>query len=135
MSGIYGDGLTGGELTAACFDNMLPGVGGLVVRIGILLFALSTILGWEYYGETCWGYITNENKAVKYIFKFVYLAVCFVGAYTAAGSAAGLKLAWDIADTLNGFMALPNLIALLVLSPVVIAATKKYFLTGSSLEK
>ena len=136
MSGIYEtSSATGGELTAECFDSMLPGIGGIVVRVGLMLFALSTILGWEYYGETCWGYISKENKAVKFIFRVVYVVVCFVGAFTAASSSEGLKLAWDIADTLNGFMALPNLIALLVLSPVVIAATKKYFLTGSSLDK
>ena len=118
---------------------MLTGTvwGGHFVRVALLLFALSTILGWEYYGETCWGYLTKNNRFVKYGFKFVFIAVVFIGAISSSSNVledtSALDLMWSIADTLNGLMAIPNLVGLLCLSGVTIALTKKYFKTGSSL--
>ena len=83
-----------------------PGtIGGTIIQISLLFFALSTILGWSYYGERCWAYLSNNNKAVVWIFKVVFVLVCIVGA-TGNGT-----LMWDISDTLNGMMAIPNLIA------------------------
>ena len=111
-----------GAAAAAAFNAILPGnLGGIVIQISLLFFALSTIIGWSYYGERCWAYISGGNRTVDTIYKAVYVLMCVVGA---VGSG---TLMWDIADTLNGLMAIPNLIALLALSGVVAAETKKYF--------
>lgn len=131
LGGIYTDGLTGGALTAASFSALVGPWGGTFVRIALLLFALSTILGWSYYGETCWGYLTNNNKIVKYAFKIVFVLIVFVGAISSSSNilsdTSRLDLAWSIADTLNGLMAIPNLVGLLLLSGVVGKITKDYF--------
>ena len=139
LSGLYTSSLTGGALTARAVELLTGSVwGGHFVRVGLLLFALSTILGWEYYGETCWGYLTRNNKVVKYAFKLLFLAVLFIGAVSSSSTlledTSALDLMWSIADTLNGLMAIPNLIGLLLLSGVTIRLTKQYFRTGSSLE-
>ena len=130
ISGIYNDGLTGGPLTAAAFQKLIP-FGGNFVRIAILLFALSTILGWSYYGERCWGYLTNNNKVVNLIFKVVFIAIVFIGAVSTSSTilsdTSALDVVWEIADTLNGLMALPNLVGLLLLSKVTINLTRDYF--------
>ena len=111
-----------GAAAAAAFNTILPGtLGGKIIELSLLFFALSTILSWAYYGENCWGYLTNNNKAVVLIYKVIFALVCIVGAI---GSG---TLMWDIADTLNGLMAIPNLIALLLLSGVVAKLTKEYF--------
>ena len=111
-----------GAAAVQAFNMILPGtLGGLVIQISLLFFSLSTIIGWSYYGERCWGYLSNENKTVNLIFKIIFVLVCIVGA-TGSGT-----LMWDISDTLNGLMAIPNLISLLLLSGVVITTTKAYF--------
>lgn len=111
-----------GEAAVAAFNSVLPGtLGGVIIQISLLFFALSTILGWSYYGERCWGYISNNSKVVNWVYKLIFIAVCIVGA-TGSGT-----LMWDISDTLNGMMAIPNLIALLALSNVVASETKRYF--------
>lgn len=111
-----------GAAAVDAFNSVLPGtLGGIIIQISLLFFAMSTILGWSYYGERCWGYISNNNKVVDRIYKIIFIAVCIVGA-TGSGT-----LMWDISDTLNGMMAIPNLIALLALSGVVASETKKYF--------
>ena len=111
-----------GAAAAAAFNTILPGtLGGKIIELSLLFFALSTILSWAYYGENCWGYLTNNNKTVVMIYKVIFSLVCIVGAI---GSG---TLMWDIADTLNGLMAIPNLIALLMLSGVVAKLTKDYF--------
>ena len=110
-----------GAAAAAAFNTILPGtVGGVVIELSLLFFALSTILSWAYYGENCWLYLAN-SKTVVLIYKVAFALVCIVGA---VGSG---TLMWDIADTLNGLMAIPNLFALLLLSGVVTKATKDYF--------
>ena len=111
-----------GAAAAAAFNSILPGtIGGTVLQISLLFFALSTILGWSYYGERCWGYLSNNNKMVNYIFKIAFVLMCIVGS---VGSGA---LMWDISDTLNGMMAIPNLVGLLLLSGTVIRLTREYF--------
>ena len=111
-----------GAAAAAAFNSILPGtIGGTVLQISLLFFALSTILGWSYYGERCWGYLSNNNKIVNYIFKIAFVLMCIVGS---VGSGA---LMWDISDTLNGMMAIPNLVGLLLLSGTVIRLTREYF--------
>ena len=111
-----------GAAAAAAFNTILPGTfGGLIIELSLLFFALSTILSWAYYGENCWGYLTNNNKVIVTAYKVIFSLVCIVGA---VGSG---TLMWDIADTLNGLMAIPNLIALLMLSGIVTSVTKEYF--------
>lgn len=111
-----------GEAAAAAFNAILPGsAGGIVIQLSLLFFAFSTIIGWSYYGERCWAYISGGNRTVDLIYKLLYVLMCIVGA---VGSG---TLMWDISDTLNGLMALPNLIALLLLSGVVAKETRRYF--------
>lgn len=111
-----------GVAAATAFNAILPGtIGGMVIQISLLFFALSTIVGWSFYGERCFGYISGNNAHVINVYKVLYVLMCVVGA-TGSGT-----LMWDIADTLNGLMAIPNLIALLALSGVVAAETKRYF--------
>jgi AGCS family alanine or glycine:cation symporter len=128
--------LTGGALSASAFGAVFP-AGDIIVRFALLLFALSTILGWSYYGERCWGYLSKNNKTVNLCFRIVFVALVFVGSIASSSNVlhdtSALELAWEIADTLNGLMAIPNLIGLIVLSGVTFALTKKYFTTGSSL--
>ena len=128
LSGVYttAGGLDAfsskGAAAVAAFNAILPGtIGGILIQISLIFFALSTIISWSYYGERCWGYLTHDNKAFNMIYKIIFILVCIVGA---VGSG---TLMWDIADTLNGLMAIPNLIALLALSGVVAKITKDYF--------
>ena len=119
-----------GAAAAAAFNAILPGqLGGTVIQISLLFFALSTIIGWSLYGERCWGYLSRDSKAVSYAYKLLYALMCVVGA-VGSGS-----LMWDVADTLNGLMAIPNLISLLALSGVVAAETKRYFDRADKPEK
>ena len=101
-------------------------IGALIIAVGISLFALSTVLSWGLYGTRCCEYIfgTKFNK----VYQMIFVIVCVIGATMDLG------LAWDIADTLNGLMAIPNLIALLGLSGVVVSLTKEYF-AGVDTEK
>ena len=110
----------GTELIAASFATVFgTKLGALIVAAGIGLFALSTILSWSLYGTRCFEFLTG-GKGIK-AFQTVFVAVVVVGATLE------LELVWDIAETLNGFMAIPNLIALLGLSGVVVKLTKDYF--------
>lgn len=107
-----------GTLTARAFQSVLPG-GQILVTIGLVLFAYSTILGWSVYGERCIIYLFGDKASLPFRIIFV-LAVPL-------GALAQLDLVWALADLFNGLMALPNLIALIFLSPVVFRATKEYF--------
>lgn len=111
-----------GAAAVAAFNAILPGtLGGTVIQVSLLFFALSTILGWSYYGSQCWGYLSKNNRLVDRIYKVAFILVCVVGA-TGSGT-----LMWNISDTLNGMMAIPNLIALLALSGVAASITREYF--------
>ena len=113
---------TKGSAAVAAFNSILPGtLGGTIIQISLIFFALSTILSWSYYGERCWGYISRDNKVVTSVYKVIFVLFCIVGA-TGSGD-----LMWNISDTLNGAMAIPNLIALLLLSGAVASITKEYF--------
>lgn len=104
-------GKTGADLTVFAFNQGLSGFGGYVVVFGLLFFAFSTIIGWCYYGEKCFEYIFGA-KVIK-LYRYLWVIGVFLG------SIAQLSLVWDLADVMNGFMMIPNLIALIVLSPVV----------------
>ena len=107
-------------LNAQALGTVLGGkTGALIIAIGLSLFALSTVLSWGLYGTRCWEFLLGE-KAVK-PYQILFTLVVIISATM------DLKLAWSIADTLNGLMAIPNLIALIALCPVVFKMTREYF--------
>lgn len=126
MTGAYDTGLDGAPLTTAAFEEGLA-YGGYVVTFGLIFFAFSTLLGWSYYGERCMEFLFGPKSIIVY--RLVYLPLIVVG------SVGGLRAVWALADTLNGLMALPNLIGLLILSPVIVKLTKEYFGKGGIYEK
>lgn len=107
----------GGVLTSLAFDQ-IPIIGPLILVVGIISFAFSTILGWAYYGERCVEYFAGKKGLIPY--RVLYIAVAVIAPVVA------LDVVWDIANILNALMALPNLIAVLLLSPVIVKETKKY---------
>ena len=119
VSGQWSSGMDGTPLTAESFETILPSWGKSMVSLGLVLFAFSTIISWSYYGEKGIEYILGRKSVLPY--KWIYLI------FLPLGAALQLKLVWTFADIANGLMALPNLIALVGLSGVVAAATKKYF--------
>lgn len=118
MGNMYMDGETGAALTTHTFNKMLPGPRGWIVTFGLIFFAYSTILGWCYYGEKCATYLFGD-KCIT-IYRVIYVATVMLG------TVASLDLVWAAADTFNGLMAIPNLIALLALSGVIIKETKDF---------
>lgn len=110
--GADGKPLTGVGLTMAAFSTHLGVVGSYIVSIGIILFAFSTILGWEYNGEKAWEYLFGTHK-YNIIYRVAFSLVVFVGATQT------LDLVWNLSDIANALMAIPNLISILVLSPVI----------------
>lgn len=107
----------GGVLTSLAFDQ-IPIIGPLILVVGIISFAFSTILGWAYYGERCVEYFAGKKGLIPY--RVLYIAVAVIAPVVA------LDVVWDIADILNALMAIPNLIAVLLLFPVIVKETKKY---------
>lgn len=107
----------GGVLTSLAFDQ-IPIIGPLILVVGIISFAFSTILGWAYYGERCVEYFAGKKGLIPY--RVLYIAVAVIAPVVA------LDVVWDIADILNALMAIPNLIAVLLLSPVIVKEKKKY---------
>jgi AGCS family alanine or glycine:cation symporter len=126
-SGLWTSGVNGAPLSSQAFAAALPHVGEHVVTIGLALFAFTTILGWSYYGERCVQYLLG-TRAIP-VFRIIWVLAIPLGAL------AKLNLIWAIADILNGLMAIPNLIALLLLSPVVFKLTRDYFLKEKSNSK
>lgn len=107
----------GGELTSLAFSQ-IPILGPVILTLGMLCFAYSTVLGWAYYGERCIEYLAGEKVLVLY--RILYVAVSFLA------PVAALDMVWTAADTLNALMAIPNLIAVIALSDLMRKDTKKY---------
>ncbi|PPK53291.1 alanine/glycine:cation symporter family protein [Marinobacter persicus] len=118
-SGAWTSGETGAALTSLAFESGLPGFGNYIVAISLAIFAFTTILGWSFYGERCIEFLFGPKAIVPY--RVVWIAAIPVGATV------NLGFIWLVADTLNAMMALPNLIALLLLSPVVFKLSRAYF--------
>ena len=110
--------LEGAALTTATFDAMLSGYGGWVVTIGLIFFAYSTTLGWCYYGEKCATYVFGDKSVPMY--RVIYVATVMLG------TVLSMDMVWAAADTFNGLMAVPNLIALLLLSRVIVQETRDF---------
>jgi len=114
--------VSGASLSSAAFNEAIPHFGGIGIAISTVFFALSTILGWAYYGEVSVGYIfKNHSKLAISIYRVVYVAFVFIGAI------AEINTVWLIADCFNALMALPNLIALVGLSGLVVKITREHF--------
>ncbi len=120
-TGSWETGLTGAELTKNAFEH-IPHLGPLVLTIGLLTFVFSTILGWSYYGERAIEYLFGKRALLPYRCAWVVMVM--------VGSVSALPLVWNFADSANALMALPNLVALLLLNGVVVAETRKYLWSG-----
>ena len=117
-TGDDGMGLTGAVLTSTAFSTTISG-GQYIVTIALTVFAFTTILGWSYYGERCWQFLFKEKTVVIYRILWVLVALSFANFK--------VDLVWDLSDALNGLMAVPNLIGLLLLAPMVFKITREYF--------
>src|SRR5690606_16967396 len=120
VTGSWTSGQTGAPLTSLAFSRGLPGEwGGIVVTLGVVFFAYSTLIGWAYYGERNAETLFGRRSVAPY--RLVFVLAVYVGAVTE------LELVWTFADIMNGLMALPNLVGLLLLSGLVARETKAYF--------
>ncbi|MGL4957847.1 MAG: alanine/glycine:cation symporter family protein, partial [Plesiomonas sp.] len=119
VTGVWNGPLSGAAMTNAAFSSGLNGIGEWIVTIGLMFFAFTTILGWNYYGERCVTYLWGTKGINPY--RWIFIALVASGAFLK------LDTIWILADIVNGLMAIPNLIALLGLRHVVIAETRDYF--------
>ena len=117
ISGVWTSGETGASLSSLAYGSLLP-FGEYIITFSLVIFAFTTILGWSYYGERCASYLFGERIILPY--RIAWIFAIFIGAVLK------VNLIWILADVMNGFMALPNLIALALLSPVIFAVTKDY---------
>ncbi len=123
LTGAWSTGLTSTALTAHAFSNVLGKAGGWIVAFASVSFGYSTLLTWSYYGLKCTNFLLGVKVSLAY--RWIWCLVIIVGALFSS-DVAGIKFIWDIADTLNGAMAIPNLIALLGLSPLIFRETRAY---------
>lgn len=118
ITGTWNSGVQGAPMSSMAFNTGLPGPGGYIVTFGLVVFAFTTMLGWSYYGERCGEYLFGVRIIMPY--RMLWVVAIYIGAVVK------LDFVWMLADALNGLMAIPNLIALLLLSPVVFAVTRDY---------
>lgn len=119
-TGAWTSGETGAPLTSLAFSLGLPGdYGGLIVTLSVALFAFSTVVGWAYYGERCMDRLFGRRAITPY--RCLYVGAVFIGAVTE------LEVVWTFSDIMNGLMALPNLVGLLLLSSLVVSETRAFF--------
>ncbi len=125
ITGAWNIGLDGVDVTIHAFAEGLPGflgtAGPAILMVCLIFFAFTTTLGWDFYGERCLEYIAGRKRRAIYAYRFAYIAAVFIGPYMTVAAV------WNIADIFNGLMAIPNLLALLLLSGVVVRETKSYF--------
>lgn len=120
VTGAWTSGETGAPLTTKAFSHGLPGEwGGIVVTVGLVFFAFSTLLGWAYYGERCMDRLFGRPAVMPY--RLLFIVLIFVG------TVLELQTVWTFSDIMNGLMALPNLVGLLLLSGLVVRETRVYF--------
>ncbi len=119
VTGVWSSGVKGAALTSSAFAAAFPGFGEYFLSVALAVFAFTTILGWAYYGEKCWEFLIGGRVRVPY--RVLWTLFVMVGAV------AKLDFVWLLADTMNAFMAFPNLVSLLLLSPIVVKVTKDYF--------
>lgn len=119
VTGVWSSGLNGAPLTQAAFADSFGSLGAVTLTICLVLFAFTTILGWSYYGERCFVFVFGSKHLT--IYRWIFILMVGLGGFLK------LDLVWILADIVNGLMALPNLIALLALSPIIIKETQAYF--------
>lgn len=119
MTGVWSGDLVGASMTNEAFNTGLPVIGPYIVTVGLIFFAFTTILGWNYYGERCTEYLFGVKAITAY--RLVFIVLVGVGAFLK------LDMIWILADIVNGLMAIPNLIALVGLRNVIASETKMYF--------
>lgn len=119
LSGQWHSGLNGANLSSEAINILIPGFGSWVVTLGLIFFAFTTVLSWSYYGERCAEFLLGAKSIIP--FRILWIIAIPVGAVLK------IDVVWLLADTLNGLMAVPNLIALLLLSPVVFKLSYEYF--------
>jgi AGCS family alanine or glycine:cation symporter len=119
VTGVWCGDAAGAAMTQQALGTTLPGIGPVLLTVGLSLFAFTTILGWNYYGERCCEYLFGVKGILPY--RLIFIGLIATGAFLK------LDAIWLIADIVNGLMAIPNLIALLALSGVVVLETKRYF--------
>ena len=117
-AGTVAEGTEATSLTSLCFSDVFGQFGSILITLVLILFAFSTVLGWSHYGSKSWEYLFGTKSTI--IYRIVFIAVIFLGAQMTS------SLAWDISDTFNGLMALPNLIGVLACAGTVYAITKNY---------
>ena len=123
MAGSHEKGLEGVAITTDAFSYGLPfpeKVSAFILMACLAVFAFTTILGWNYYSERCLSYLTGSKKGATKFFRWLYIAAVFVGPYLT------VEAVWNLADIFNGLMALPNVVALILLSGAVASETKIY---------
>ena len=118
QTGADGGGLTGASLSSAAFTSVYGAWGGQFATVALVLFAWSTLIGWGYYGEKALQYLAGD-KAIP-VYRTVFVSVVYVGCVLR------LETCWTLSDIFNGLMALPNLVALVLLSPIVASETRAY---------
>lgn len=124
ITGAYDIGLDGVAVTTAAFQSGLPfaaPVSAFILMLCLIFFAFTTILGWDYYSERCLEYLCNKNRKALKVYRWLYILAVFIGPFMT------LSAVWVIADIFNALMALPNLVAIIALSGVIVTETKKYF--------
>lgn len=124
-SGLLDSGYEGVALTVKCFESGFGSIGGIVFAIAIVSFAIPSILGWYYYARECIRYLCKGNLML-HVYQICFLLLLILG------SKMELSFVWDFADTLNGLMAIPNLISLVILCQVVVKLTKEYMIEHRS---
>lgn len=118
LTGTWDSGVQGAPMSSLAFNTGLAGIGGYIVTFGLVIFAFTTVLGWSYYGERCAEYLFGIKIILPYRLLWIIAIYC--------GAVFKLNLVWTFADVLNGLMALPNLIALLLLSPMIFSITREH---------
>ena len=124
LTGSHTAGLEGVAVTTRAFQMGLPvpaQFSAFLLMMCLIFFAFTTIIGWNYYGERCLEYLSNGSHGAVMAYRFLYILAIFIGPFMT------VEAVWTIADIFNALMALPNLIALLALSGVVVAETKDYW--------
>ncbi|MCI8501808.1 MAG: sodium:alanine symporter family protein [Oscillospiraceae bacterium] len=133
ITGSWNIGLEGVAVTTNAFQAGMPfwppEVSSFILMVCLVFFAFTTILGWDYYSERCLEYLSNGKKKVVSVYRWIYILAVFIGPYLT------VEAVWTLADIFNGLMALPNLIALVVLGGVIARETKEYFAKDKELRK
>ena len=127
LTGVWTSGENGAALSALAFHTAMPGLGGYIVTFGLIVFAFTTVLGWSYYGERCAEYLLGIRVILPY-------RLLWIGAIP-LGAMGQLSIIWLLADVMNGLMAIPNLLALALLSPVIFKLTREYFAGPSAVKQ